>query len=220
LRQGEILGLFGLVGAGRTELAQAIFGAWPGAVEGSARVEGREARAATPREAIEAGIGMLTENRKRTGLMEGQSVTFNMSAASIESLCGALFIDERRESARNGALARSLDLRPLNLAIPVDSLSGGNQQKVLLARWLSTDPRVLILDEPTLGVDIGARFELYRLIRRLADEDRGVLMISSDLNEVIDECDRVLTMYKGRITGEFERGASRLEIMAAATGEG
>ena len=90
---------------------------------------------------------------------------------------------------------------------------------MLLARWLATNPRVLILDEPTLGVDIGARFELYRLMRRLADEGRGVLMISSDLNEVIDECDRVLTMYKGRITGEFERGAARLQIMAAATGE-
>lgn len=220
LREGEILGLFGLVGAGRTELAQAIFGAWPGTVEGSVRVEGRETRAATPREAIEAGIGMLTENRKRTGLMEGQSATFNMSAASIDSLCGRLFIDKRQESKRNGDLARSLDLRPLNLATPVESFSGGNQQKVLLARWLATNPRVLILDEPTLGVDIGARFELYRLIRRLADEGRGVLMISSDLSEVIDESDRVFTMYKGRITGEFERGASRLEIMAAATGEG
>ena len=91
---------------------------------------------------------------------------------------------------------------------------------MLLARWLATNPRVLILDEPTLGVDVGARFELYRLIRRLADEGHAVLMISSDLNEVIEECDRVLTMYKGRITGEFEHGASRLEIMAAATGEG
>ena len=220
LREGEILGLFGLVGAGRTELAQAIFGAWPGAVEGFAQVVGRDTRPATPREAIEAGIGMLTENRKRTGLMEGQSATFNMSAASIDSLCGRLFIDKREESKRNTDLARSLDLRPLNLATHVESFSGGNQQKVLLARWLATNPRVLILDEPTLGVDIGARFELYRLIRRLADEGRGVLMISSDLNEVIEECDRVLTMYKGRVTGEFERGASRLGIMAAATGEG
>jgi D-xylose transport system ATP-binding protein len=220
LKEGEILGLFGLVGAGRTELAQAIFGAWPGTVEGAARVVGRERRAAAPREAIEAGVAMLTENRKRTGLMEGQSATFNMSAASIDALCGALFIDERRETKRNRALGRSLDLRPLNLAAPVESFSGGNQQKVLLARWLATNPRVLILDEPTLGVDIGARFELYHLIRRLADEGRGVLMISSDLNEVIGECDRILTMYKGRVTGDFGRGASRLEIMAAATGEG
>ena len=162
---------------------------------------------------------MLTENRKQTGLMEGQSVTFNMSAASIDAVCGVLFIDDRKETARNREMARSLDVRPANLAAPIEFFSGGNQQKVLLARWLTTSPRVLILDEPTLGVDVGARFELYRLIRRLADEGRAILMISSDLNEVIDECDRVLTMYKGRITGEFEHGASRVEVMAAATGD-
>ncbi len=219
LRQGEILGLFGLVGAGRTELARAIFGAWPGVVEGAVRIEGRAARPSSPREAIDAGIGMLTENRKQTGLMEGQSVTFNMSAASIDAVCGVLFIDDRKETARNREMARSLDVRPANLAAPIEFFSGGNQQKVLLARWLATSPRVLILDEPTLGVDVGARFELYRLIRRLADEGRAILMISSDLNEVIDECDRALTMYKGRITGEFEHGASRVEVMAAATGD-
>ena len=220
LKQGEIVGLFGLVGAGRTELARAIFGVWPGPVEGAVRINGREDRPRSPREAIAAGIGMLTENRKQTGLMEGQSVTFNISAASIDAVCGALFIDGRKEAARNGEMVRSLDVRPPDLAAPVDSLSGGNQQKVLLARWLATNPRVLILDEPTLGVDVGARFELYRLIRRLADDGCAVLMISSDLNEATDECDRILTMYKGRITGAFERGASRVEVMAAATGEG
>ena len=204
---------------GGTELAQAIFGVWPGKVEGAARVDGRAGRALSPREAIASGIGMLTENRKRTGLMEGQSATFNISAASIDAVSGALFIRRRDEDVRNGGLARSLDLRPLDLAATVESFSGGNQQKVLLARWLAISPRVLILDEPTLGVDVGARFELYRLIRRLADEGRAVLMISSDVNEVVDECDRILTMYKGRITGEFDRAASRVEIMAAATGE-
>ncbi len=219
LRQGEILGLFGLVGAGRTELAQAIFGVWPGAVEGSVRIDGSGARPNSPRKAISAGVGMLTENRKQTGLMEGQSVTFNMSAASIDAVCGVLFVDDQKETARNREMMRSLDVRPANLSAPIESFSGGNQQKVLLARWLATNPRILILDEPTLGVDIGARFELYRLIRRVACEGRAVLMISSDLNEVIDECDRVLTMYKGRITGEFEHGASRVGIMAAATGD-
>jgi ABC-type sugar transport system ATPase subunit len=219
LRQGEILGLFGLVGAGRTELARAIFGVWPGPVEGAVRIEGTGARPGSPREAIDAGIGMLTENRKQTGLMEGQRATFNMSAASIDAVCGALFIDDHKETARNHDMARSLDVRPPDLNVPIEFFSGGNQQKVLLARWLTTDPRILILDEPTLGVDVGARFELYRLIHRLAEEGRAVLMISSDLNEVIDECDRVLTMYKGRITGEFEHGASRVEVMAAATGD-
>ena len=219
LNQGEILGLFGLVGAGRTELAQAIFGVWPGLVEGSVQIEGSGGRPGSPREAISAGIGMLTENRKQTGVMEGQSVTFNMSAASIDAVCGVLFVNDRMETARNRGMVRSLDVRPGNLAVPIESLSGGNQQKVLLARWLTTNPRVLILDEPTLGVDVGARFELYRLIRRLADEGHAVLMISSDLNEVMEEADRVLTMYKGRITGEFEHSASRIEIMAAAAGD-
>jgi ABC-type sugar transport system ATPase subunit len=130
-----------------------------------------------------------------------------------------LFVDERRERERNRELARKLDLRPLRLDFSVEAFSGGNQQKILLARWLAIKPRILILDEPTLGVDVGARFELYRLIRALADDGRGILMISSDLNEVIDECDRILVMYKGRITREFEHGAARHAVMAAATGE-
>jgi ABC-type sugar transport system ATPase subunit len=219
LKRGEILGLFGLVGAGRTELAQAIFGVWPGEVEGKVTVEGREHRPRSPREAIGLGIGMLTENRKQTGLIEGQTVNANISAASLDEVSGALLVNETRERDRNRGLARQLDLRPPRLDFPVEAFSGGNQQKILLARWLAIKPRILILDEPTLGVDIGARFELYRLIRALADDGRGVLMISSDLNEVLDECDRILVMYKGRITGEFEHGAARHALMAAATGE-
>jgi ABC-type sugar transport system ATPase subunit len=219
LHQGEILGLFGLVGAGRTELARAIFGVWPGEVEGRVSIEGRDHRPTSAREAIGLGIGMLTENRKQTGLIEGQNVTSNMSAASLDDVSGALFVDEVREKTRNRDLARKLDLRPPRLDFPVEAFSGGNQQKILLARWLAIKPRILILDEPTLGVDVGARFELYRLIRALADDGRGILMISSDLSEVIDECDRILVMYKGRITGEFEHGAARHALMAAATGE-
>ena len=220
LHRGEILGLFGLVGAGRTELAQAVFGAWPGRVEGRVVVDGVEGRPRSPREAIARGIAMLTENRKQTGLMEGQNVLCNVSAASLAEVSSGPFIDQGRERARDFALVRQLDVRPLSLDASIEAYSGGNQQKILLARWLATNPRVLILDEPTFGVDIGARFELYRLIRTLADDGRGVLMVSSDLTEVIDECDRILVMYKGRITGEFGRNAPRHAIMAAATGEG
>jgi len=219
VRAGEILGIFGLVGAGRTELAQAIFGVWRGRIEGAVELDGHLGRPLSARDAINAGLGMLTEDRKQTGLMAGQSVNSNVSAASLDAVSNGAFINQDKEQARNYELARSLDFRPLDLSAPVESLSGGNQQKVLLARWLATDPKVLILDEPTLGVDIGARFELYALIRRFADEGRAVVIISSDLNEVIEECDRVLVMYKGRIRGEFEHGASRVEIMAAATGE-
>jgi ABC-type sugar transport system ATPase subunit len=218
LHKGEILGLFGLVGAGRTELAQAVFGVWKGKVEGRIVVNGRTGRPASPRQAIDWGIGMLTEDRKKTGLIEGQSVLWNISAASIDEVSGRLFIDRPREYVRDRRLVGKLDVRPPNLDAQVQSFSGGNQQKILLARWLATGARVLILDEPTLGVDVGARFEIYRLVRSMADEGHAILMISSDLNEVIDECDRILVMYKGRLTGEFDHGASRLDVMAAATG--
>jgi ABC-type sugar transport system ATPase subunit len=220
LHRGEILGLFGLVGAGRTELAQAVFGSWRGLVEGTVKIEGREGRPRSPSEAIANGVGMLTENRKQTGLFGGQSVMTNISAASLSAVAGRLFIRAGQERSRDLDLARQLDVRPFSLVAPIDAYSGGNQQKVLLARWLATGPHVLILDEPTYGVDVGARFELYRLIRALADEGTGVLLISSDLEEVTVECDRILVMYKGRITSEFGRGSDRHDVMAAATGYG
>jgi ABC-type sugar transport system ATPase subunit len=128
-------------------------------------------------------------------------------------------ISEHAERERNGALIRRLDLRPPRLDAKVEAFSGGNQQKVLLARWIATKPRILIVDEPTYGVDVGARYEIYRLLREIAAEGHAVLMISSDMNEVLDESDRILVMYKGRITGEFDRTATRHDLMAAATGE-
>jgi ABC-type sugar transport system ATPase subunit len=219
LHEGEILGLFGLVGAGRTEVARALFGAWPGRVHGEVRIAGQRHLPASPREAIAAGLAMLTEDRKQTGIIEGQSVKANISAASLGDVSGRMFVDERREHERSERFIRDLDVRPTRDDVAIEALSGGNQQKVLLARWIATRPRVLILDEPTLGVDVGARFELYRLIRNLADEGCAILMVSSDLNEVLDECDRILVMYKGRLSGEFGRDASRHAIMAAATGE-
>ncbi len=220
LRRGEILGLFGLVGAGRTELAKALFGAWTGAVGGEIRIDGKSVTPRSPAEAIALGLAMLTEDRKRTGLVEGQTVSSNISAASIGELTRGPFIREAEELARNQALIERLDLRPPRLDFKVEAFSGGNQQKVLLARWIATKPRVLIVDEPTYGVDIGARYEIYRLLREIAAEGNAVLMISSDMNEVLDESDRILTMYKGRVTGEFDRKtATRQQLMAAATGE-
>ncbi len=219
LHRGEILGLFGLIGAGRTEVARALFGAWPGRVEGQVRIGERQHLPASPREAIAAGMAMLTEDRKQTGIIEGHSVKANMSAASLNDVSGRVFIDEQREHERSQRFIRDLDVRPKRDDIAIEALSGGNQQKVLLARWIATKPKVLILDEPTLGVDVGARFELYRLTRMLADDGCAILMISSDINEVLDECDRILVMYKGRLTGEFGRNAQRHAIMAAATGE-
>ena len=219
LHRSEVLGMFGLVGAGRTEVARALFGAWPGRVTGEVRIGEHAHRPASPREAIGMGLAMLTEDRKQTGIIEGQSVSRNISAASLDEVAGRLFIDDRREHARSARFLQELDIRPRRDDVAIEALSGGNQQKVLLARWIATKPRVLVLDEPTLGVDVGARAELYRLIRALADEGCAILMISSDLNEVLAECDRILVMYKGRLTGEFARGAERHALMAAATGE-
>ncbi|NUX54736.1 sugar ABC transporter ATP-binding protein [Paraburkholderia youngii] len=219
LRRGEVLGLFGLVGAGRTELAKAIFGAWQGTCEGEIRIDGERVHPRSPAEAISLGIGMLTEDRKRTGLIEGHSVLHNISAASIRSVSSGPFIRERDEVDRNRELIRKLDLRPPRLDAKVEWFSGGNQQKVLLARWIAIRPRILIVDEPTYGVDIGARQEIYRLLHELAAEGTAVLMISSDMTEILDESDRVLVMYKGRVTQSFDRKASRHELMAAATGE-
>jgi len=218
VRQGEVLGFFGLVGAGRTELATALFGSWPGEVSGQIEFQGKAWRPVEPRRTIRDGIVMLTEDRKQTGIMEGQSINANMSAASIGRVARSLFIDSRREHRRNLELVRRLNIRPPRLEVPIETLSGGNQQKVLLARWLATDPRLLILDEPTVGLDVGARFEVFRLIRELAAGGRAVLMISSDLEEVLAEADRILVMYKGRITGEFPAGARQEDLLAAATG--
>jgi ABC-type sugar transport system ATPase subunit len=217
---GEILGLFGLVGAGRTELAQSIFGVWPGEKEGRIEIDGHKGVPGSPREAIRRGVGLLTEDRKRTGVIQNQTILSNISAASLDDVSGRFLIDLGKERLRNQHLVQKLDVRPPLLDALVNTFSGGNQQKVLLARWLATKPKVLILDEPTLGVDVGARFEIYRLIQAMVNEGQAVLMISSDLNEVVQECDRILVMYKGRLTGQFRRGASRHSIMAAATGQG
>lgn len=219
VRAGEIVGLFGLVGAGRTELAKAAFGTWDGSVEGHLTLPDGSPRPTSPRAAIAGGLAMLTEDRKRSGLIEGQSVLANISAASIGEVSPRKIIDRRAERQRNLALAKRLDLRPLNLDANVEAFSGGNQQKIMLARWIATNPDVLIVDEPTYGVDIGARMEIYQLLRELAAAGKGILMISSDLEEVIDESDRIVVMYKGAITAEFSHGATRHQLMAAATGE-
>jgi ABC-type sugar transport system ATPase subunit len=219
VRPGEVVGLFGLVGAGRTELARALFGSWDGEVSGEIALGGRPWEPVSPRNALNAGVVMLTEDRKRTGILEGQSINANISAASLGRVRRGPFIDRAAEHRRNLELARALNVRPLDLAMQIQNLSGGNQQKVLLARWLATDPKLLILDEPTIGLDVGARFELFDLIRRQAADGRAVLLISSDLDEILTQADRVLVMYKGRLTAKLGPQPQRHDVMLAATGE-
>jgi len=218
LHDGEILGVFGLLGAGRTEMAQAIFGAWRGRISGEITLAGQRVMPKSPAQAIALGIAMLTEDRKRTGLIEQQTVSSNISAASIRHVARGPFIRETEELQRNQALIAQLDLRPPRLDLPVEALSGGNQQKVLLARWIATKPRVLIVDEPTYGVDVGARYEIYHLLRTLVAAGGAVLMISSDVNEVLSVSDRVLVMHAGHITATFTQPTQQ-QLMMAANGE-
>ena len=217
LRKPEIVGLAGMVGSGRTEFAMAIFGGIPMS-SGSVTVGGKTYDQMSSALSIRSGVGLLTENRKSEGLMTQMDIAANICAASLGEITGGLFLDARRELG----IARE-EMNVFRVAAPgpqtrVIGLSGGNQQKVLFARWVHACKEVLLLDEPTRGVDVGAKAEIYRLIRRLADEGLAILMISSELLEVIGMSDRTLVMRDGRIRGEL-RGDEINEqaIMALAT---
>jgi inositol transport system ATP-binding protein len=218
LHRGEILGLAGLMGAGRTEVLEGIFGVAK-VDAGQVIVNGREVRIRQPRDAIAAGIGLLTEDRKRTGIMGVLSVRDNMSVASMGRYSRFGFLARRRIDREVQRQRESLAIKTPSIAQLIRLLSGGNQQKVLVSRWLMTDPDVLMIDEPTRGIDVGAKAEIHRLMSALAQQGKGILMVSSELPEVLGMSDRVLVMHEGRITGEFTRDeATQERIMAAATG--
>jgi ABC-type sugar transport system ATPase subunit len=217
VRRGEIVGLAGLRGAGRTELARCIFGADTRS-GGVVTVAGRVIPAGSPGDAIRAGIGFVTEDRKSEGLILNLSVRENVTLAGLKHLAQCTFIRRNAEQRRVQALADQLQVRAASTAVATGTLSGGNQQKVVLAKWLHTDAQVLILDEPTRGIDVGARREIYRLMREIADRGAAVLMISSELPEVIGVCDRILVMHEGRLAGELPPGATEEQIMTLATG--
>jgi ribose transport system ATP-binding protein len=222
LFQGEVLGFAGLVGAGRTELARLIYGADP-ARSGELELEGRPLRPQKPREAIDAGIVYLTEDRKALGLFLNLSIgeNVNIAVAGQDALPGG-FTNFKTGRARASHAMSSLSIRAADAAVNTGELSGGNQQKVLLARLLEVKPKVLILDEPTRGVDIGAKSDIYRLIDALAREGVGVIVISSDLPEVAGICDRVIVIRNGRVAAEVaaqaDMAAMQEEIMTHATG--
>ena len=221
LHAGEVLGIAGLVGAGRTELARLIFGAEP-RTRGDVTIGGKTLGAHAPREAIDAGLVYLTEDRKRQGLFLDMSVrdNINISVCGRDARLGAL--DLARGAGRARDAIASLSIRVPHANVNVGALSGGNQQKVLLSRLLETKPRVLILDEPTRGVDIGAKSEIYRIINELARAGVGVIVISSELPEIIGVADRVLVMREGRIAGELGgysgEPITQEAIIALATG--
>jgi ribose transport system ATP-binding protein len=198
---GEIVGLAGLVGSGRSEILETVYGARK-ASSGTVSVDGRRVRNGSVPAAVARGIGLAPEERKSQGLLLDQSVARNISIASLARFARAGFVRRGQERAAAEEQAVALDVRPTGVLRPVRNLSGGNQQKVVLARWLLRDCRVLLLDEPTRGVDVGARSEIYGLVRRLAEEGVAVVVVSSEVEEVLGLADRVLVISEGRVVHE------------------
>jgi inositol transport system ATP-binding protein len=218
VRQGEIVGLAGLMGAGRTEVLEGIFGVAK-IDAGEISVKGKKITIRSPADAIAAGLGLLTEDRKLTGIMGVLSVRDNMTIAALPRFSPGGFLRKRQMNSEAQAQREALAIKTPSLAQLVRLLSGGNQQKVLVSRWLLTSPDVLMIDEPTRGIDVGAKAEIHRLMSSLAGEGKAILMVSSELPEILGMSDRILVMHDGRITGEFSRAeATQEKIMQAATG--
>ncbi len=220
LSRGEVLGLAGLVGAGRTELARLVFGA-DRPDSGRMFLEGREIAPRSPREAIDLGIALLTEDRNRLGLVSTMNVRENVTLASLRALGRGIFTSLRREETATRRHVDRLRIRAPSLDAGVDQLSGGNRQKVVLARWLETRSKVLIFDEPTAGVDVAAKAEILALVRELAAGGAGVMVVSSDLPELLGLSDRILVLCEGAIAGDLAAGeATQERVMTLATGGG
>jgi len=217
---GEVLGIAGLMGAGRTALVASLFGAARSPVKGSLAIGGAAARApfGSPAESLAAGLALLTEDRKRSGLVPAASVEENLTLATLQRFTRRGLLDPRARAAACRASVAELGIRAPGLDTPVEKLSGGNQQKVALGRWLMVEPRVLLLDEPTRGIDVGARAEIYRLIAAAVARGLGVILVSSDLPELLWLSHRVLVMSRGRIVASLAGASATPEaVMAAAT---
>jgi len=214
VRAGEIVGIGGLQGAGRTELVRALFGADP-FTEGTVEIDGRPRRLRSPRAGIGAGLGFLTEDRKAEGLVLGQSVRDNTLLARRS---GAARGRRHTGTADVEGLAAATELRAASLEQEVRFLSGGNQQKVVLAKWLALEPGVLLFDEPTRGIDVGAKAAIHDLMRDLARQGRAIVMVSSELPELIGLSDRIVVLHEGRIAGELPAGATEQQVIALAAG--
>lgn len=217
VRAGEIVGLAGLRGSGAGELLGCVFGAYGSRAQGKVTLRGRVVPVRSPAEAIGLGLAMLTNDRKATGLVLPMSVLHNMTLASLGTLAPGGLVRRKAELSAARPLAESLDLRAASLDVEVNALSGGNQQKVALAKWLLTDPAVLLLDEPTRGIDVGAKAEIYELLNRLAAAGKAILLTTSELPELLAMSDRIVVMHRGKVTAQFARGQATQEtVMAAA----
>ncbi|MCX7821624.1 MAG: xylose ABC transporter ATP-binding protein [Brevinematales bacterium] len=218
VREGEILGIAGLVGSGRTELVTSIFGAYPGRKKGDIYLKGKKIEINSPADAIKYGIGLVTEDRKLYGLILKMNVMKNITLSAMEKISKVL-INENEEIKYGKKFVEELRIKTPSLETLVNNLSGGNQQKVVLAKWLLTEPKILFLDEPTRGIDVGAKVEIYKIMNELVRKGVCIVMISSELPEIIGMSDRILVMSEGKITGELQGGnVTQEEIMYYATG--
>ncbi|MGC8781432.1 MAG: sugar ABC transporter ATP-binding protein [Anaerolineae bacterium] len=218
VRRGEIVGLAGLVGAGRSELAQVLFGIYP-AEGGTIEIEGKPVVISAPRQALARGLAYVPEDRQRQGLILPMTVRENISLAILETLTRLGFVRDREEDQIAQTYVDRLQIRTPSLQQRVMNLSGGNQQKVVVSKWLASKPKVLILDEPTRGIDVGAKAEIHRLMSQLAQQGLGIVMISSELPEILGMSDRILVVRKNTIVAEYRRGqVTQEQIIAAAMG--
>ena len=217
VRKGEIVGIAGLMGAGRTELAMSVFGrAYGQGISGTVRLNGQDVDVSTINKAIDAGIAYVTEDRKQLGLVLEENITKNTTLANLKDVSSATVIDQDKEYTVASDYRNKMRIRSFGVTQQAVNLSGGNQQKVVLSKWLFTGPQVLILDEPTRGIDVGAKYEIYAIINELAEQGKGVLMISSEMPELLGMCDRIYVMNEGRFVGEFTAAqASQEAIMRA-----
>jgi D-xylose transport system ATP-binding protein len=219
LRRGEILGIAGLMGSGRTELVMTLFGEYAKVNRGKIKLEGKEITIRSSRDAMRHGISLVPEDRKRHGLVLIQSILRNISLANLDRFASFMRVDDVAELKESTDFARSLAIKAPNLHAKVDSLSGGNQQKVVISKWLMSEPRVLIMDDPTRGIDVGTKYEIYRIMNDLAEKGMAIIMISSDLEEVLGMSDRIMVMCEDRSVCTLDISeATQEKIMALATG--
>jgi D-xylose transport system ATP-binding protein len=216
---GEVLGIGGLMGAGRSELLLHLIGLWGERRAGTVELDGQPLACRSPRAALRAGLALVTEDRKRYGLVLQQGAAFNLTLSALARLRRGPFIDEEREGAAARSAVAALHIKMQTLDSPVATLSGGNQQKVVLGKALMATPKLLLLDEPTRGIDVGAKLEVYELINRLTAEGKAIVLVSSELGELLGMSDRIVMLHAGRIGGSFARGdATQEKLLAAAMG--
>ena len=218
LHKGEILGFAGLVGAGRTELMHLIYGA-AGIEAGTVTMNGEQLSIHTPADAMKAGIGLIPEDRKWQGCFLDKPIFWNVSISNIKELCKGAFVDRKKEMAQAQEYGRRMRIKAPNLIVNAGALSGGNQQKVVIAKSLASLPDILIFDEPTRGIDIGARYEIYQLMIDLTKEGKSILMVSSDMEELLGMSERIVVLHEGEQTGTIDKpDFSQERVLALASG--